>query len=45
MKRFFAFLLMLVLPLQFSFAAASAYCRGMSRASRQGMRGIISTSI
>lgn len=26
MKRFFAFLLMLVLPLQFSFAAASAYC-------------------
>ncbi len=26
MKRFFAILLMLILPLQFSFAAASAYC-------------------
>ena len=26
MKRFFAILLMLVLPLQFSFAAASVYC-------------------
>ena len=26
MKRFFVILLMLILPLQFSFAAASAYC-------------------